>query len=322
MLADVREKSKKLQRLIESAATIAIVGHINPDGDCIGSTLGFYNYLIDNYKDKIVDVYTETFSSSFKMLNGAKKIKHEQSDRRYDLAVSIDVSDIDRLGKFSDIYNSAISTVCIDHHFSNKGFGDLCYIDPDASSACEVLTDLIDIDKISKNTAECIYLGIVHDTGVFKYSCTGRHTMEIAGMLLEKGVNSEKIIDETFYKKSYRQNLLMARVLLESKLYLNGRMISGYISKEMFKEFKCTSLDTEGIVEQLRLTDGVEVAVFVYQNAKKNFKFSLRAKNYADVSHIAQHFGGGGHIKAAGFTSDNYEKTMQELIPMIEEQLV
>lgn len=322
MAGDIIKKSKKLHQMISSANSIAIIGHKHPDGDCIGSNLAMYNYIIDNYKDKKVQVYDESFSASFKFLNGSRKIKHEPNDERYDLAISIDVSDMDRLGKFLDIYKDAISTVCIDHHVSNPGFGDLCYIDGDASSACEAMCDLIDMDKVSEKTANCLYLGMIHDTGVFKYSNTTRKTMELAGLLLEKGVKADVIIDDTFYKKSYKQNMLMARVILESRLHSEGKIISGLITKSMFKEFKCTTMDTDGIVEQLRLTDGVEVAIFSYQLTKKSYKFSLRSKSLVDVSEIACSFGGGGHIRAAGFeTEEDYEETLKKVIEMVETQL-
>ena len=152
MAGDIIKKSKKLHQMISSANSIAIIGHIHPDGDCIGSNLAMYNYITDNYKGKTVQVYDESFPSSFKFLSGSRKIKHEPTGERYDLAISIDVSDKDRLGKFADIYNNAISTVCIDHHVSNPGFGDLCYIDGDASSACEAMCDLIDMDKVGEKT--------------------------------------------------------------------------------------------------------------------------------------------------------------------------
>jgi len=324
MKAEIREKSKAFRRMIDEAGSIAVIGHVHPDGDCIGSTLAVYNYICDNFKAKTVDVYTEEFSVDFMFLEGADKIHHEPVERKqvYDLAISIDVSDMDRLGRFIDVYKSAISTVCIDHHVSNPGFGDMCYVVPDASSACEALTDLIDMDKVSIRTANCLYLGIIHDTGVFKYSCTGPKTMDIAGMLIAKGVNTEYIIDETFYKKTYKQNLLMARTLLESNLYDDGRIIVGYITRDMFNSFKCTTMDTDGIVEQLRLTEGTEVAIFAYQITKKKTKFSLRAKGNVDVSKLAAHFGGGGHVKAAGFeTTSSYNKVLKQLISMIEEQM-
>ena len=290
-----REKGKRMRQMIDAAGSICILGHIRPDGDCVGSTLAMYNYILDNFVSdnsagKTVDIYLEAFPAAMKFLNGAKKVKHETTGKHYDLAISMDVSDPERLGKFSDLFLTAISTICIDHHVSNAGFGDLCYVDPDASSACEAFADLIDPDQISLNTANCLYLGMVHDTGVFKYSATSRHTMELAGLMLEKGED--------------------------------GKVIYGYVSRDTFKEFKANTMDTEGIVEQLRLTDGVEVAVFVYQLTKKTFKVSMRAKNYVDVSVIASAFGGGGHVRAAGFDgTGTIEKTLPMLLEEIKKQL-
>ena len=322
MGVDIIKKAKKFRQLIDAADKIAIIGHIRPDGDCIGSNLAMYNYINDNYKGKTVDVYDEKFSSSFSVLSGYRKVKHEPAKTGYDLAISIDVSDLDRLGTFKEMYNSAITTVCIDHHVSNKGFGDFCYIVPEASSACEAMCDLLDLDKISEKTANCLYLGMVHDTGVFKYSNTSRQTMELAGLLIEKGAKPEVIIDDTFYKKTYKQNKLMARVVLESELHEEGSIISGYITKDLFKEYKCTTMDTDGIVEQLRLTDGVEVAIFAYQLTKKKIKFSLRAKSYVDVNIIATKFGGGGHVRAAGFeTEGEFEEVLKKVIRLAKKQL-
>jgi phosphoesterase RecJ-like protein len=281
-----------------------------------------YNYITENYKDKSVKVYLGEFADSFKILSGSDQIQHEPTNEGHDLAISLDVSSLDRFGDFLDIFNNAISTVCIDHHVSNPGFGDLCFVSAGRSSACETMCDLIDVDKVSLKTAECLYLGIIHDTGVFKYNSTNRLTMEIAGQLLEKGVQADKFIDGTFYKKSYKQNLLLARTILESNLYADGKIISGYVTRETFKDFDCSSIDTDGIVEQLRLTDGVEVAIFAYQLTKKNTKFSLRSKNYVNVNEIAGFFGGGGHEKAAGFeTTSSYQRVMKKLIGLIEKQL-
>ena len=322
MVQDFREKSKKLHKLISAAEKIAILGHVRPDGDCIGSILGLYNYISDNYKGKTVDAYAETFSPNFKILSGSRKIKHEPGENCYDLAISVDASDTDRHGKFGTVFANAISTYMIDHHVSNKGFGDICCIDPDSSSACEVICELVDMDKLSKEAAECLYLGIVHDTGVFKYSNVSERTMTLAGKLISLGARPDVVIDETFYKKTYKQNLLMAKTVMESTLYLGGKAISGFISKATFKQFKANSTDTEGIVEQLRLTEGVEVAVFIYQLTKKSYKFSLRSKEYVDVSEIAVKFGGGGHLHAAGFeTEGEMDDILGRVLTMVEEQL-
>lgn len=322
MITDYKDKAKKLHKLIAAAESIAILGHSKPDGDCIGSILGLYNYINDNFKGKTVDAFADTFPASFKILSGARKIKHDPVDMCYDLAISTDAADTDRHGRFKNVFSNAITTFTIDHHVSNTGFGDICCIDGDSSSACEVVCELINLDNVSMETAECLYLGMVHDTGVFKYSSCSQRTMELAGCLIAKGARPNIVIDETFYKKTYRQNLLMAKTILESKLYADGKIISGYISKQTFKQFKASSLDTEGIVEQLRLTEGVEVAVFIYQLTRKSYKFSLRSKNYVDVSEIATKFGGGGHIHAAGFEAEGVlDDLLGQVVSMAEEKL-
>ncbi len=124
----------------------------------------------------------------------------------------------------------------------------------------------------------------------------------MAAKLLEKGIDSPKIIEETFYAKSYAQNLVMGRALMESILFLNGTGIASFIRKDVMEFYGVRPKDLEGIVSQLRVTEGVEVAVFMYELRQNEFKVSLRSKEKVDVSRIAQYFGGGGHKKAAGFT--------------------
>lgn len=322
MAENIKDISKKLLAFIEEADSIAIIGHTHPDGDCMGSNLGMMNYIIDNYEGKMVDVYDEAFSPSFCVLSGYDKVKQETTDKVYDLAISIDVSDLNRLSTFANVFDNAKHTVCIDHHVSNPGFGELCYVAPDASSACEAMCDLLELDKISERTANCLYLGMVHDTGVFKYSSTSRRTMELGGLMIEKGAKPEVIIDETFYKKTYKQNKLMSRVVMDSVLHEGGQIISGFATKAIFDEYGCTSMDTDGIVEQLRLTEGVEVAAFAYQLKEGEIKFSLRAKSYVDVNVIANTFGGGGHVRAAGFTTtDSFEVALGKVIELAKKQL-
>ena len=124
----------------------------------------------------------------------------------------------------------------------------------------------------------------------------------MAAKLLEKGSDAPKIIEETFYAKSYAQNLVMGRALMESILFLNGTGIASFIRKDVMEFYGVGPKDLEGIVSQLRVTEGVEVAVFMYELRQNEFKVSLRSKEKVDVSRIAQYFGGGGHKKAAGFT--------------------
>ncbi len=313
---------KRLFELIEKQNTIAIVGHIRPDGDCIGSSLGLYNYIMDNYPDKVVNVFLQPINDKFKFLKGSSEILNEPNNNIYDLSISVDCSDTDRHGEFADVFKSAKKKVCIDHHRSNQGFGDLYYCDPDASSACEVVSRFLEMSNISKSCAECLYMGIIHDTGVLKYSATSEETMYIVGKLIAKGIDTQFIIDETFYKVRYNQNRLTGKALMDAKLYLDGKVIASCISTEIFDEFHATKEDTDGIIDKLRVTEGVEVAILGYQTGENEFKFSMRSIACVDVSVISVHFGGGGHIRASGFTLEGtYEDSLEKILEMVKEQL-
>ena len=312
----------KLIEKIEQSDSIALFGHVNPDGDCIGSCLGLYNYIKDNYEDKKVCVYLQAPVAKFGFLRGVKEIISTPDDKTYELGISLDCGDTDRHGEFGEIYKRSAYTICFDHHRSNEGFGDYFVCEPDSSSCCEVLFGFLDYDKISKECAECLYLGIVHDTGVFKYSATSETTMTIAGKLISKGARSQYIIDETFFKVSYEQNRLTGRALLDAKRYLDNKVIAACITKEIFDEYGTTKDDTDGIIDKLRVTDGVEVAVLGYQKDENTFKYSLRSIARVDVSTIAVAMGGGGHVRASGFDAKgSYEENLKKILDMVAAQL-
>ncbi len=288
---------------IEQAQSIVILGHIRPDGDCVGSCTGMYNYIMDNFSGKQVDIYLGQFDSEFLFLNGADKVHHEvQEGITYDLCLALDCASTDRFGEFSIYYETAKVKAAIDHHASNGGYGDICFVKPDASAACEAIYGLLERDKISKQCAEALYLGIVHDTGVFKHSNTTKETMCIAGDLIALGAMPSEIIDRTFYSKSYVQNQILGRALMESYMALEDRCVVTCLRKEVFDFYHATSVDVDGVVDQIRVTRGIEVAVFYYEYEPDTYKFSLRSNEYVDVSKIAVHFGGGGHLHAAGFS--------------------
>mgnify|MGYP000386601851 FL=1 len=292
-----------LSDILKDVKSVGITGHIRPDGDCTGSVLALYNYIVENMPETDVDLYLEQPGSEFYYLKNIDKIKNTPEDKKYDVFFVLDCSSLDRIEPFISCFNNASKTVCIDHHVSNTGFTDLSKIEPQASSACEVLYGTMDADKISRNVAECIYTGIIHDTGVFKYSCTSKKTMEIAGEMMEKGIDYSDIIDNTFYKKTYVQNQILGRALFESVLFYDGKCIFTTVTMDEMEFYGVTGRELGGIVEQLRLTDGVEVAIFLYQTGEEEYKVSLRSKKKIDVAAIATQFGGGGHVRAAGYTA-------------------
>ncbi len=257
---------RMLSDAVAQADSIAIAGHIRPDGDCVGACLGLYNYLQENYNrsfEKEITVYMKDIPEAFLFLkNSGKPLWEFEQEKQYDLFIVLDCSSEDRLGDALKYFKSAKHTLCFDHHISNSGhFTDGLVLHADYSSTCEVLFTCMQEEKISLAAAEALYLGIVHDTGVFKHSNTSEQTMRIAGRLLGMGVDSTRVIDGTFYEKSYIENQILGRCLMESMLVLDGRVILSYLSHKTMRLY---------------------------------------------VSKTAVFFGGGGHKKAAGYEAHGF----------------
>ena len=292
-----------LHSVLENKKTAVVLGHMNPDGDCVGSCLAVYNYLRDCFPQADVTVYLDHPAEKFRYLNGFDQIRTEAPDEfQADVCICLDSGDRERLGVFAGFLSGGAKVLCVDHHITNTHYGDENVVEPDASSTCEVLFGLMDEEKISKETAECLYTGIVHDTGAFQYSNTSVKTMEIAGKMMAKGIDFSSIVSESFYQKTYVQNQVLGRALLESILFCDGQCIFSVIRKKDMEFYGVTSKDMEGIVEQLRSTAGVECAIFLYEKEFQEYKVSMRSKKKVDVSWVAAYFGGGGHVRAAGCT--------------------
>ena len=293
----------RLTNELQNVKTAAIAGHIRPDGDCTGSCLAVYSYILENFPEISADVYLERVNPNFLFLKGAKEVKTECTEEKtYDLFIALDASEKERLGEAVKYMDTAKRTICIDHHITNDGFAGQNWIEAQASSTAEMVWQTMEEDLISKETAEALYLGIIHDTGVFQYTNTSEKTMWIAGKLMAKGIDFSRIIEDTFYRKTYVQNQVLGRALMESILLLDGRIIVGRIRQKDMEFYGVGPADLDGIVSQLRVTEGVEVAIFLYETGTQEYKASLRSNGPVDVSAVCAYFGGGGHVKAAGCT--------------------
>ena len=315
----------QIDDLLKEVNSVAIFGHVRPDGDCVGSTLGLYNYICDNYPTIKVRVFLERFPENYKILTNANNSIEFYSDEfgTFDLAFLIDTPSFERIGaNGTSCIKSALKTCNIDHHISNPL--NLCtvnFVDAKASSACEVLYFLLDPQKISKDTAECLYLGIVHDTGAFKFSSTSQKTMLAIGNLLEKGIDFTRIINETYYTRTYTQTLVTGYVMMNSKLALDGKVVYSYLTPEDMDRYSVTPVELSNVIDTLREVSGTEVAIFLYP-VNGEYKISLRSNYVVDVNKVASAFGGGGHVRAAGGNAkDSPEETITKLLKLIQEQL-
>jgi len=303
--------------------TVAIAGHTRPDGDCVGSCMALYNYIINNYQEINVDVYLEPIADNYRIIKHTEMIKSSYEEKAsYDLFIALDTSDLKRLEGALKHFASASKTLCIDHHISNTKFADENYVIAESSSTCEVLYDLMEDEKISLDTAEALYIGILSDTGCFKHSNTSEKTMNIAGRMISRGVRFSMLIDAVFYQKTFMQNQLLGRCLIESLLILDGRCIVSIVSKEILEFYRAKSKDLEGVIDQLRITKGVEVAILLTETGAFSYKISMRSNGTVDVNKIASYFGGGGHVLAAGASmTGTKHDVINNLIRHIGEQL-
>ncbi len=301
---------------VKEAKKIAISGHINPDGDCIGACLGMYFYLKKRLPKADIVVLLQSPDSSFRGIPGVDVISSSyEREEIFDVFLLLDTVS-SRIGEAEKYFETAKKTINIDHHISNaSGCGDVNFIVPTASAASELVYECILPEYMDATIAELLYMGIAHDTGVFKFSNTSPETLRIVAKLMEYGFDFSKLLDETFYEKTYLQNRIQGRIVLDSRLYFDGQVIVGSADRQLMEEFGATKNDFDGVVNQLRVTKGVICAVFLYEKNPGLFKVSMRSSSdEVNVATVATFFGGGGHMRAAGVDIPGNVKDIEEKI--------
>ncbi len=313
----------RISEEVRGAKNIGISGHIRPDGDCVGSSLALFMYLRKVFPEIRIEVFLEPPPDVFGCIKDFDKLitDFKTDVETFDVFIALDTIK-ERMGEAEKYFDNAVKTINIDHHISNTGCADVNYIDAKAGSTSELVFEVIEEEMIDVEMAKAIYMGIAHDTGVFKYSNTTPKTLMIAAKLISYGFDFSDLIDKTFYDKTYVQTLLLGRALLESILFMDGKCMVSGISQKTLAFYHADSRDLEGIVSQLNQTKGVECTIFMYQTGVQEYKVSLRSKGAVDVSRIAVYFGGGGHVRAAGCTlNGTYHDVINNLSLHIENQL-
>lgn len=301
-----------------------VTSHISPDGDNIGSTLSMYNSL-KKLKKNVYYVLDDTPPKNLEfLLKDVNILKSNEFNIDKFNIISLDCGDRKRICLSDEIKDKAQKIICIDHHASNDKYGDLNYIDTNASSTCELVYNVLvaynkkyNIDLIDENIATFLYTGLVTDTGNFMYSNTHPTSFDMAKNLLLKGAKKENIIQNIFQSNSANYYKLLGEALNTLDI-INNKVACISITKEMLKRNIISFNDVDGITSYTRDIEGVEVGILLKEKKDNEIKVSLRSKSYVDVSKIAQSFGGGGHIKAAGCTIyDSIENAKKKIIESV-----
>lgn len=293
-LDDIKDEIKKSE-------TVVIYTHENPDGDAVGSSLAMYNVL--KQMGKNVEVIVPKYPNTFRFLPGSDEVLQEPTSERYELGIALDCADIKRLDDPTETFLKCETRINIDHHTSNGMFGDLNFVNPVAPACCQIVTTMLQYFKmdISNDVATCLITGIITDTGGFRYEGVTSETFEIASNFLENGINISKIYKDSVSNISREK--FEARKLAANRVEFleDGKVAYTYLTKEDMTKLNVARSDLEGIVENGRDVEGVEVSIFLYET-DKGYKASLRSNNYVNVSDVCLLFNGGGHIRAAGCT--------------------
>ena len=321
----------EMSRAILSCKNMLLASHENPDCDALGSMLALGNGLLSIGKK--VDLYSsDNIPNHLKFLPDWGIITNDLSalKKKYDLIVLLDCTDIYRPGKaFGDFISDykEKKLIFIDHHDTNNANSDMSLLDVDAACTGILVYKLLKQCniEINKEIADCVLSTIIGDTGSFRYSNTNSEALKISGELLEVGADLTMITQAIYENEPLSKIKLISEAINTLEVDNTTKIASIYVDESMYKRTNTTREDTEGIVNITRSINGISVAIFFKQvhvngNNLPAWKVSLRSKYNVDVSKIAQKFGGGGHIKAAGFSIEgSIENVKNEVLQSVKE---
>jgi phosphoesterase RecJ-like protein len=281
----------------------AVLSHVRPDGDALGSQLALALSLQKLGKD--VTVWNEDgLLEKYNFLPGGERlIQAPREPQDFDVAVALDTATQNRLGTAGESVRSAKTWINIDHHPSNPGYGDLVHIDPTSPATGQILFELIQSEQLPMDhaIAENLFVAISTDTGSFQYPNTTARTFEIGAELLRHGVDVGRISQLLYENYPRRRTELLRELLGTMRFEAGGKIASFTLSLKVAADLKVKPEDNEGLIDHLRAIHGVIVAIFFEELTDGKVRVSMRSKSEAvDVSAICQKFGGGGHKLAAG----------------------
>jgi len=315
---------KSLNEYVDTYNRFLIVGHIDPDGDCISSILSL-TYGLRRMKKTIISAIDSNCPAIYDDFQPSSQIAFakEISEEDFDAIITVDSSSPDRMGKYQEFRGKKPNFV-IDHHVTNDLWGDHNWLDVEASSAAEMVYRFLKESGIEFDPilATVNLLGIQTDTGFFKYTNTGWQVMEIAAELIKQGANAPYNASMVLENNRVEEFYLLSEMSKKIQLTLDGALIFSFITLEMLEKTGCTNEDAGGLIGELRSIKGVETAILFTEMKKEEIKVSFRSKKWFDVAAIAIEYGGGGHPRASGCTIyKTMEQTIEEVVNKTRKQM-
>ncbi len=301
----MKDHPKIINRIVEGlrgSETICVVGHVRPDGDCVGSQLGLSMALLNEGK-KVWCWNQDALPQKLAFLDSKKLFQPPQSGLQFDCVVATDAASLERLGTVGECIRDRKLFINIDHHRSNTRFADINWVSPREPSTGELIFRLLKAANwpIEPAISDCLFTAVSTDTGSFQYPTTRPATYNVAGELVKRGADLAKICDEVY------QSYPLSRVRLLKLLYNRFRLTHQnqiayfWLKKSDFARTGAERADAEGLIDHIRAIEPVVVACLFEEVEPELTRISLRSKDEkVDVNEIAKEFGGGGHKAAAG----------------------
>ncbi|ADU51135.1 phosphoesterase RecJ domain protein [Thermaerobacter marianensis DSM 12885] len=317
-------------KTLQAGRRFALFLHLSPDGDSIGSTLAL-GLALERLGKRTVWVGADLPGDAYRFLPASDRFRLwnevEEDWSQYDAAVLLDCADLDRVGPARAAIERIGRVVNVDHHPSNRRYGDVNYVEPGAAAVGEITARLIDALGVPLDTAMAygLYTAILTDTGSFQYENTRPGTLRLAARLLELGVEPQRVSQSIFDQRPLRVLRLLREALGTLEVGAGGRLAWMTVSRAMMDRVGAHRGDTEGFVNYPRSLAGVEVALLFVEEPDGRVRISWRSNREVDVSRLAARFGGGGHARAAGCTlAGPLEKArvqvLQDVARYLEEQ--
>lgn len=294
----INDEILKFKEQLKDANSIALISHLDPDGDNLGSLTALSKSLL-NLGKKVYPIEFDKIPENLKFLPNLDLLS-DNTDININMIICLDCANYERLGKIDELFNKAKYRINIDHHQSNEFYGDVNIVKKGYSSTCELVFDLVNEINlpIDKEISMSLLTGISTDTGRFLYSATTADTLAKASRLVENGADMMKINELIYQSKKFEAQLLENEILSKTEIY-NDYVAFGFVMTDQLNKYNVEISDIDSVINTFRDTDKIKISVLIKQQTENEYKVSFRSKGNIDVGLIAKNLGGGGHKNAA-----------------------
>lgn len=307
-------KIEELKEIIATNERFAIISHLSPDGDNLGSIIAMSNYLNDLGKT-VYPIELDNIPGKFRFITDSI-VFYDHCNFEVDVLITLDCADRRRLGDIDNLFETSKKVIKIDHHSSGDEYADLSIVESKISSTCELLTEIfLELDaNFTPDISTALFMGILTDTGRFLFDSANSRTFEIASFLCSKGAEKELLMDKIFQSESLNAKRAQLEILKNASFYYDSKLVILEQSLALLDKYGVTDTDVENVINYFRESLEVCAVALIKEISKDNYKVSLRSKGNINVCEIAKKYGGGGHINASGLKIEAPFKVVEQKI--------